>query len=122
MALKSSDIDNFEHNATATAKRVTPVDALGVPIDESNPLPVTGGLIVTNAIDQIAFDLNASAFSEVTSISNDYIFDSIELNFSTAESKTITITSADGTILWCGSVDTIRITHVADSAYRAVVI
>jgi len=63
-------------------------------------------LAITNSIDQTAFDLNAGAFSETTDISNDYIFDSIELNFSTAESKTITITSADGTILLGGTVDT----------------
>jgi hypothetical protein len=60
---------------------------------------------VTNAIDSTAYDLNAAAFSEVTNVSNDYILDSVELNFSTAEAKTITITSADGTILWGGDVD-----------------
>lgn len=62
-------------------------------------------MAVTNAIDETAYDLNAAAFSETTSLSSDYIFDSIELNFSTAEAKTITITSADGTVLWGGSVD-----------------
>lgn len=61
---------------------------------------------ITNAIDSTAFDLQASAFSETTSITNDYLFDSIELNFSTAESKTITITSSNGTILWGGTLDT----------------
>jgi hypothetical protein len=63
-------------------------------------------MAVNNAIDETAFDLNAAAFSEITNVINDYIFDSIELNFSTAEAKTITITSADGTILWGGDVDT----------------
>jgi len=57
-------------------------------------------LTVTNAIDSTAFDLNAAAFSVASSISNDFILDNIELNFSTAESKTITITSADGTVIW----------------------
>ncbi len=62
-------------------------------------------MAVTNAIDETAYDLNAAAFSETTAITDDYEFDSIELNFSTAEAKTITITSADGTILWGGDVD-----------------
>jgi len=57
-------------------------------------------LTIDNAIDSVAYDLNASAFSEATVVSNDYIFDSVEFNFSTAESKTITITSLDGTILY----------------------
>lgn len=63
-------------------------------------------LAITNAIEETAYDLNAAAFSEVTSITNDFILDSLELNFSTAEAKTITITSSNGTILWGGSVDT----------------
>jgi len=64
------------------------------------------GLVVTNALEFTAFDLNAAAFSKVTNITNDYIFDSIELNFSTTESKTITITSANGTVLLGGTLDT----------------
>jgi hypothetical protein len=74
----------------------------------NNPIPTSpnNALTVTNSIDQTAFDLNAAVFSETTNISNDYIFDSLELNFSTAEAKTITVTSADGTILWGGSIDT----------------
>lgn len=63
-------------------------------------------LSVINAINEAAYDLNASAFSEVTAITYDYILDNIELNFSTAEVKTITVTSFNGTILWGGSVDT----------------
>lgn len=61
---------------------------------------------VDNAISATAFNLNASQYSATTNISNDFIFDSITLNFSTTETKTITITSSDGTILWGGSVDT----------------
>lgn len=75
------------------------------PVNSTFPLPTTitgsvGGVVVTNSLDFTAFDLNASAFSEATSITVDYILDSIELNFSTAESKTITITSGDGTIIY----------------------
>lgn len=61
---------------------------------------------IDNAIDSTSFDLNAGAFSSTTNITNDYILDNIELNFSTPEIKTITITSHDGTILFGGSVDT----------------
>lgn len=61
---------------------------------------------VNNSIETNGFDLNAAPYSETTSITNDYIFDSIELNFSTAEEKTITIISSDGTLLWGGNVDT----------------
>lgn len=62
-------------------------------------------MAVSNSIYKTAYDLNATAFSEGTAVSDDFIFDSIELNFSTTEAKTITITSADGTILWGGAVD-----------------
>jgi hypothetical protein len=62
-------------------------------------------MTITNAIDSTAYDLNAAAFSETTAITDDFSLDSIELNFSTAEAKTITVTSADGTILWGGDVD-----------------
>jgi len=63
-------------------------------------------LSVLNSIDETAYDLNAAAFNETTDIDNDYILDSLELNFSTAEAKTITVLSSDGTILWGGDVDT----------------
>lgn len=61
---------------------------------------------ISNAIDETAYDLNAAPFSETTNITKDYILDNIELNFSTAEVKTVTVTSSDGTILWGGDVDT----------------
>ena len=57
-------------------------------------------LVITNAINETAFDLNAAAFSEITSISNDYILDNIEFNFSTEEEKTISVVSSDGTTIW----------------------
>jgi len=60
----------------------------------------SSALTVTNAIGVVDFDLNASAFSETTNISNDFIFDRIELNFSTTESKTITITTSIGNVFY----------------------
>ncbi len=56
-------------------------------------------MAVTNAIDETTYDLNAAAFNAVTNISNDYELDNVEFNFTTSESKTITITSADGTVI-----------------------
>ena len=56
-------------------------------------------MAINNALDFTAFDLNAAAFSETTSITNDYILDNIEINFSTTAIRDITVTSADGTIL-----------------------
>lgn len=69
---------------------------------DSSSLTVDGvpELTVTNAIDSTAFDLQASAFSETSSITNDYILNSIKLNFSTTESKTITVTGPDGTKIY----------------------
>lgn len=58
------------------------------------------GMVVTNAIDQTAYALGTAPFSATTNISNDYILDNIEFNFSTALSKTITVTSADGTVVY----------------------
>lgn len=65
-----------------------------------------GSMIITNALNFLAFDLNAAAFSKTTDVSNDFVLDSVLLNFSTTESKTITITGADGTILLGGTLDT----------------
>jgi len=99
VVLKTSDIHNREHETSPiNAKRIVRVDGSGNTLGD--------GPVVTNAIDNTAFDLNGAAFSETTNLSNDYIFDSVLLNFSTPESKTITITGQDGTILLGGTVDT----------------
>lgn len=91
-------IDQSTYENSATARRVKRVNDDGT--THQDP-----ALTITNAIDSTAFDLNAAPFSETTNISNDYIFDSVLLNFSTAESKTITITGPDGTILLGGDED-----------------
>jgi hypothetical protein len=96
---KGSQIELKEHDETAEAKRVKQVN------DDGSTYQAPA-LVITNAINQTNYDLNASAFSATTNINNDYFFDSIELNFSTNEAKTITITSSDGTILWGGDVNT----------------
>jgi len=88
-------------NVTDTlGKQINPAtedkqDDIITAIDCANP-----AMSITNAIDETAYDLNASAFSEITDITNDYILDNIELNFSTEEEKTITVTSSRGTTIW----------------------
>lgn len=72
----------------------------------SNPLPTTGGTIITNAIRTIGYDLSINPFTATTNLSNDYELDSLILNFSTNESRTITVTGPDGTILAGGTDDT----------------
>ena len=57
-------------------------------------------LDITKAINEINFDLNASAFSETTNLTGDYILDNIEFNFSTEEEKTITVKTTTGTTIW----------------------
>lgn len=55
--------------------------------------------VVDNVIESILFDLNAAPFSQTTNITNDYRLSRLEINFSTRESRDITITTSDGTIL-----------------------
>lgn len=87
----------------------TGTSAVGV-VSDSTPLPITGSvasdLVVTNALEDTAYDLNAAAYSETTSITGDYILDHIQFNFSTTESRDITVTLSDGTILYSTTSDT----------------
>lgn len=54
---------------------------------------------ISNAIDETAYDLNAAAFSETTAITNDFILDNIEFNFTTTAIRDITVTTSDGTVI-----------------------
>ena len=101
-ATSVSDLERAEHLGYADSKGAKRVSVF----NDGQQVNVATELVITNAIDETAYDLNAAAFSEVTNLSNDYTFDSVLLNFSTAEAKTITITGPDGTILWGGDVDT----------------
>jgi hypothetical protein len=101
------DGTSWRQITTAGAAHTLGTNTSGTPVDLATEATVSQLVMaVNNAIDETAYDLNAAAFSETTSITDDFIFDSIELNFSTAEVKTITITSSDGTIIWGGSEDT----------------
>lgn len=97
---------------TEGAQLTTPVSASGTDfnVDGEGDLQVdvktAPSMTISNEIDETGYDLNAAAFNETTNITNDFILDSVELNFSTTEVKTITILSSDGTIIWGGSVDT----------------
>jgi len=94
MNLKESDIHNLEHDPTLEAKKVKVVNSSSDPI----PTDDVNKLSIDNAIDVTGFDLLAAPFSQTTNISNDYIFDNVELNFSTTESKTIIVSSPTGII------------------------
>jgi len=79
----------------------------GTDVSTSTPLPVeeVNKLVITRAIDSTGFDIGAGAFSSTTNISEDYFLDSLRLNFTTTESRTITVTGPDGTIIVGGSDD-----------------
>lgn len=75
------------------------------PASASTPFPVdvkatVAQLAITNAIDTAAFDLQAAAFDSTTAVAADFILDNIEFNFSTTESKTITVSTTSGTVLY----------------------
>lgn len=80
--------------------RITKYRALHTHLRDADGNEVLVNRSVENAIDETAYDLNAASFSESSNIDDDYTLNAIELNFSTAEEKTITVTSPDGTILY----------------------
>jgi hypothetical protein len=71
-----------------------------VDVSSDNPLPTTQQLKVDTVIEVSAFDLNASSFSETVTPSYDYIIDNVSFEFTTAESRTITITSDNGSKIY----------------------
>lgn len=62
--------------------------------------------IVINAINSTAFNLLSSAYSVTSALSEDYLLNHIEFNFSSTQSRDITITLANGTKLWEAIADT----------------
>ena len=72
----------------------------GTAVDSDNPLPTTQQLKIDTVIEDVAFDLNAAAYSEVATPTYDYIIDNVTFDFTTTESRTITITSDNGTKLY----------------------
>lgn len=55
---------------------------------------------VVNALQATNYDLNAAAYSATSALSNDFVLDTINFKFSTSQSRTITVTRADGSILY----------------------
>ena len=93
--------DQRTYSNTAEARRVVGTDTSGTEINFATEDSLAQlALSIINAIDETGYDLNAAAFNETTNITSDFILDNIEFNFSTTESKTITITSTDGTKIW----------------------
>jgi len=105
-AVPSSDSRPSEDQALTQTEDVTnkkiALDTNIQSIASDVTIPVSGvpELTIVNAIDVTAFDLNAAAFSQASSITDDYILNNIKLNFSTTESKTITVTGPDGTVIY----------------------
>lgn len=73
---------------------------------------------VDNALSATAYDLNSAAYSATTNITNDYILDSITLDFSTAESKTITVTNSQGTTLFTETSTSQNIVYKFNQAFN----
>ena len=86
----------------AEANRVINVDSSGDFYSASNPNPVeeVNKLTITNSLEETAYDLNAAPYSGTTNISSSYTLSGIVLDFTTEESKTITLTDSQGTVLW----------------------
>ena len=58
---------------------------------------------LTNIIESTAHDLDSGAdgaLSETSAVASDYRLDSIEMNWSTAVSRTVTVTTSDGTVIY----------------------
>jgi hypothetical protein len=90
---------------------------------DSETVTVTGvpALTITNALDVTAQDIDAAAYSDTTSISNDYLVDRAEFNFSTTAARDIKFTTADGTIIWeeTGNIDTHLFIDFNDRGFNA---
>ncbi len=71
-----------------------------VVVDADGNLNTTQQLSITQSIDETAYDLAASAYSQVITPDFDYIIDNFQLDFSTTESRTITLTSDNGTKIY----------------------
>jgi len=86
----------------------TVADGLLVNLGANNDVTVSGipELVVENAITATAYALGGASYSATSAISSDYILDHIQFNFSTAESRDVTVTLSDGTILWSATGDT----------------
>lgn len=62
----------------------------------SNTTPIS----IVDSLTATLYDIYAAPYSISTNISSDYIFDHLELNFTTSQTKTVTIISSKGTVIY----------------------
>jgi hypothetical protein len=134
--MEGSIIDKAEHDDGSVAvKKVgnyvwdtsnltwvrTAGDASGNP--QVDVVSATGfpQLTVANAITTTAYNLNAAPYSTTSAITNDYIIDHIQFNFTTTESRDITVTAGDGTVIWAvtGDISSNILLEDIDKAFNA---
>lgn len=96
--LTNKKLNDFQWDAEAYRNFL--VDEDGSNINDDNPLPTTQQLRVINVIDDNGYDLNAAAYSNTVTPDYDYIISNATFEFTTNESRTITITSDNGTKIY----------------------
>ncbi|WP_298752981.1 hypothetical protein [uncultured Arcobacter sp.] len=72
----------------------------GQTVTSGNPIPTTQQLKIDTVINDTTYDLNAAAYSKAVTPTYDYIIDNVSFEFSTTESRTITITSDNGSKIY----------------------
>lgn len=112
--------DNFNANAN--------VQVGNSDVSDINPMPITGSVQATGAELDIqealtftSYNLLAAAYSGTTAISNDYLASHVELHFSSAVKRDITVTTDDGTVVFFKEGDTSLNVRVSldDAGYNA---
>lgn len=107
--------DNIEAKRTAgyvwngtTWERQSNIGSSGAnPINVTGTVTATGAqLDIEDALSLSSYNLQSAAYSTATSITTDYLLSALLLKFSTAESKTITLTSSDGALLYTSGATT----------------
>lgn len=118
----SSNISQYG-GATTTLGQKTSAASIPVVLPSDQTISVNStGLAVTEAIVATAYNLASAAYSVVSALSNDYQLDTITFQFSTTQSRTITVTrESDGSKVWEDTNTSLEITleqidEVFDSA------
>lgn len=83
-------------------------------INSDGSINVNGGggggtsstMSVVDAISATNHNIQTAAYSATSDITQDYILDHIQFNFSTRQARDIVVTAADGTKLWEATADT----------------
>lgn len=72
-------------------------------------VPSPSGAAVYDAISSAAYNLQAAAYSQTTNIVDDYILNRITFQFTARESRRITITRADGSVIYDRTNDKLEV-------------